>query len=161
RWSEVRVSSSMVALFFARTVLHRLPVVFQSTVKTSSMSPMGFRVPTGHPPRTPVLGQLSAWSGRILRELVAMFYSMCGYTREECLMAQGSRWITPAEMEPTQRVWMNFPRAGTVNWPAMWQLSSARRAWTRLAETLNQYVPVTLLVDPDDQQTVTSYVSSD
>ncbi|HIW46336.1 MAG TPA: agmatine deiminase family protein [Candidatus Yaniella excrementigallinarum] len=76
-------------------------------------------------------------------------------------MAQGSRWITPAEMEPTQRVWMNFPRAGTVNWPAMWQLSSARRAWTRLAETLNQYVPVTLLVDPDDQQTVTSYVSSD
>src|SRR5699024_4978075 len=73
----------------------------------------------------------------------------------------GSRWITPAEMEPTQRGWMNFPRAGTVNWPAMWQLSSARRAWTRLAETLNQYVPVTLLVDPDDQHTVTAYDASD
>src|SRR5699024_9905472 len=76
-------------------------------------------------------------------------------------MAQGSRWITPAEIEPTQRDWMIFARTSVVNLPAMWQLSSARRAWTRLAETLNQYVPVTLLVDPDDQHTVTSYVSSD
>ncbi|NWN87590.1 MAG: agmatine deiminase family protein [Micrococcaceae bacterium] len=75
-------------------------------------------------------------------------------------MAQGSRWITPAETEPIQRVWMHFPRAGTVNFSAMWQLSSARRAWTRLAETINQYVPVTLLVDPDDQHTVSSYASS-
>lgn len=76
-------------------------------------------------------------------------------------MAHGSRWITPAETEPTQRVWMNFPRAGAQNLPAMWQLSSARRAWTRLAETINQHVPVTLLVDPDDQHTVASYVYAD
>src|SRR5690625_41873 len=76
-------------------------------------------------------------------------------------MAPGSRWYVPAETEPIQRVWMNFPRAGAVNFAAMWQLSSARRAWVRLAETINQHVPVTLLVDPDDQRTVTSYVSSD
>lgn len=76
-------------------------------------------------------------------------------------MAHGSRWTTPAETEPIQRVWMNFPRAGTQNLPAMWQLSSARRAWTRLAETITEYVPVSLLVDPDDQRTVASYVYSD
>ncbi len=75
-------------------------------------------------------------------------------------MAHGSRWITPAETEPTQRVWMNFPRAGTQNLPALWKLSSARRAWTRLAETINRHVPVTLLVDPDDQRTVYSDTES-
>lgn len=83
-----------------------------------------------------------------------------GCSREECLMAQGSRWITPAETEPVHRVWMNFPRAGSVNLAAKWQLSSARRAWTRLADTINKHVPVTLLVDPDDQHTVESYVWS-
>lgn len=76
-------------------------------------------------------------------------------------MAYGSRWITPAETEAIQRVWMNFPRTGTKNLPGLWQLSSARRAWTRLAETINRHVPVTLLVDPDDQRTVSSYVYSD
>ncbi|MDN6679817.1 MAG: agmatine deiminase family protein, partial [Yaniella sp.] len=76
-------------------------------------------------------------------------------------MAHGSRWITPAETEPTQRVWMNFPRAGTQNMPALWKLSAGRRAWTRLAETINRHVPVTLLVDPDDQRTVSSLVYSD
>lgn len=75
-------------------------------------------------------------------------------------MAPGSRWLKPADTEPIRRVWMNFPRAGAINFPAMWQLSSARRAWTRLAEIVNQFVPVTLLVDPDDQRTVESYLSS-
>lgn len=74
-------------------------------------------------------------------------------------MAPGSRWVIPAEIEPVQRVWLSFPRAGAQNHPALWQLSSARRAWVRLAETINQYVPVTLLVDPDDQRTVQSYLS--
>ena len=76
-------------------------------------------------------------------------------------MAHGSRWTTPAETEPTQRVWMNFPRAGAQNLPALWKLSSGRRAWTRLAETIHRHVPVTLLVDPDDQRTVSSFVYSD
>ena len=40
-----------------------------------------------------------------------------------------------------------------------WQPSSARRAWVRLAEDIHNHVPVTLLVDPDDQRTVASYVS--
>lgn len=74
-------------------------------------------------------------------------------------MAAGSRWIQPADTEPTHRVWMCFPRAGAVNVAALWQLSSARRAWTRLAETINRHVPVTLLVDPDDQHTINSYLS--
>ena len=76
-------------------------------------------------------------------------------------MTLGSRWFKPADIEPIRRVWMNFPRAGAANYPAMWQLSSARRAWTRLAETINQHVPVTLVVDPDDQVTVQSYLSTD
>src|SRR5699024_8956999 len=54
-----------------------------------------------------------------------------------------------------------FPRAGTQNMPALWKLSAGRRAWTRLAETINRHVPVTLLVDPDDQRTVSSFVYSD
>src|SRR5699024_8898501 len=74
-------------------------------------------------------------------------------------MVSGSRWFLPAETEPIQRVWMKFPRAGAANFPAMWQLSSARRAWTRLAETINEHIPVTLIVDPDDQRTVHSYIS--
>lgn len=74
-------------------------------------------------------------------------------------MVPGSRWVVPAETEPVQRVWMNFPRAGAANFRATWQLSSARRAWVRLAEGINNHVPVTLLVDPDDQRTVSSYVS--
>lgn len=56
---------------------------------------------------------------------------------------------------------MNFPRAGAANYGALWQLSSARRAWVRLAETINQFVPVTLLVDPDDKRTVDSYLSAE
>lgn len=76
-------------------------------------------------------------------------------------MALGSRWIRPADTEPIQRVWMCFPRADAANTAALWQLSSARRAWTRLAEMINQFVPVTMLVDPDDQRTVKSYLSSD
>ena len=74
-------------------------------------------------------------------------------------MVLGSRWVVPAETEPVQRVWMSFPRAGAANFRAAWQLSSARRAWVRLAEDIHNHVPVTLLVDPDDQRTVASYVS--
>ena len=76
-------------------------------------------------------------------------------------MAPGSRWLKPADTEPIRRVWMNFPRAGAANYGALWQLSSARRAWVRLAETINQFVPVTLLVDPDDKRTVDSYLSAE
>src|SRR5690625_1483931 len=75
-------------------------------------------------------------------------------------MAPGSRWLQPAEIEPIRRVWMNFPRAGAPNFSALWQLSSARRAWTRLAEAINRFVPVTFLVDPDDQHTIDSYLST-
>ncbi|MFC0250147.1 agmatine/peptidylarginine deiminase [Citricoccus parietis] len=67
-------------------------------------------------------------------------------------------WHLPADTEPQERLWMAFPRDYAQMGTSTWELSGARRAWTRVAHAVMDYEPVTLLVDPADRQIVHTYV---
>lgn len=67
-------------------------------------------------------------------------------------------WHLPADTEPQERLWMAFPRDYARMGTSMWELSGARRAWSRVAHAVMEFQPVTLLVDPADRQVVHTYV---
>lgn len=67
-------------------------------------------------------------------------------------------WHLPAYTEPQERLWMAFPRDYAQMGSSLWELSGARRAWSRVAHAVMDYEPVTLLVDPADRQIVHTYV---
>ncbi|MFC7403329.1 agmatine/peptidylarginine deiminase [Citricoccus sp. GCM10030269] len=67
-------------------------------------------------------------------------------------------WHLPADTEPQERLWMSFPRDYARMGTTTWELSGARRAWSRVAHAVMDYQPVTLLVDPADRQIVHTYV---
>lgn len=57
----------------------------------------------------------------------------------------------PAEWERHERTWMAFPPANeTFGAPGSETLDRARTAWTRVAQTIARYEPVTVLADPAD-----------
>ncbi len=61
-------------------------------------------------------------------------------------------WIMPAETAPQDRVWMSFPVPGTSSLgddPA--QQQEARTAWSRVANAVLKFEPVTMVVDPGEE----------
>ncbi|WGH87391.1 agmatine deiminase family protein [Auritidibacter ignavus] len=69
-----------------------------------------------------------------------------------------SAWELVPESDPVERVWMAFPPLNSLNATTSWQLSSSRRLWSRVAETIHRTVPVAMLVDPADGETVDTYL---
>jgi agmatine deiminase len=67
-------------------------------------------------------------------------------------------WHVPADTEPHERLWMAFPRDYDRMGTTLWELSGARRAWSRVAHAVMDHEPVTLLVDPADRHIVHTYV---
>lgn len=62
-------------------------------------------------------------------------------------------WFMPAETAPQDRVWMSFPAPGTSalgDDPE--QQRAARAAWSRAANAILEFEPVTMLVDPREEE---------
>jgi len=67
-------------------------------------------------------------------------------------------WRMPAETEPQERVWMAFPTGSSyvADNPAV--AHRARTAWARVAHTIAEFEPVTMVVDPDEIDDARGYV---
>ncbi|MDQ2621844.1 MAG: agmatine deiminase family protein [Actinomycetota bacterium] len=62
-------------------------------------------------------------------------------------------WIMPAETAPQDRVWMSFPVPGTSalgDDPE--QQRAARAAWSGVANAILEFEPVTMVVDPGEEE---------
>ncbi|MFJ3384711.1 MULTISPECIES: agmatine/peptidylarginine deiminase [unclassified Curtobacterium] len=57
-------------------------------------------------------------------------------------------WRMPAETAPQERTWMAFPRPGATLGDDPASAEAARRAWAATANTISEYQPVTVVVDP-------------
>ncbi|MGN8050347.1 agmatine deiminase family protein [Curtobacterium sp. 22159] len=57
-------------------------------------------------------------------------------------------WRMPAETAPQERTWMAFPRPGATLGDDAASAEAARRAWATTANTISEYQPVTVVVDP-------------
>ncbi|GAB3270663.1 agmatine deiminase family protein [Kineosporia babensis] len=74
-------------------------------------------------------------------------------------MTEGTRRM-PAEWEPHQRTWMAFPTANPTFGEGA-DLQRARRAWSRVANTVARFEPVTVLVDPRDHAEARALLDTD
>ena len=64
----------------------------------------------------------------------------------------GTHWQMPAEWQPHERTWMAWPTAGyTLGETADEQLA-ARTAWANVANAVINFEPVTMVVNPGDQE---------
>lgn len=62
-------------------------------------------------------------------------------------------WTMPAETDPQDRVWMSFPAPGASalgDDPV--QRREAREAWSRVANEIVRFEPVTIVVDPGEEE---------
>jgi len=57
-------------------------------------------------------------------------------------------WRMPAETAPQERTWMAFPRPGGTLGDDPASAEAARTAWATTANTISEYQPVTVVVDP-------------
>lgn len=57
-------------------------------------------------------------------------------------------WTMPAETAPQDRTWMAFPRPGLTLGDDAASAEAARTAWATTANTIAEYQPVTVVVDP-------------
>src|SRR5688572_9206130 len=57
-------------------------------------------------------------------------------------------WRMPAETEPQARVWMAFPTGDSYLADTPEAADRARTAWARVAHTIAEFEPVTMVVDP-------------
>ncbi|WP_123655052.1 agmatine/peptidylarginine deiminase [Curtobacterium sp. ZW137] len=57
-------------------------------------------------------------------------------------------WRMPAETAPQERTWMAFPRPGHTLGDDAASAEAAREAWAATANTISEYQPVTIVVDP-------------
>lgn len=64
-------------------------------------------------------------------------------------------WKMPAEWEKHERTWMSFP-ASEYATPA----EESYRAWSAVANVASEYEPVTVLVDPAQEQIAKKYLSN-
>ena len=59
-------------------------------------------------------------------------------------------WRMPAETEPQARVWMAFPTGDSY---LADNQETAAQAWARVAHTIAEFEPVTMVVDPAETET--------
>jgi agmatine deiminase len=66
-------------------------------------------------------------------------------------------WRMPAETARQDRVWMAFPQADLYSAD---DTEQARRAWSLVANTILDFEPVTMVVDPADREVARRYLSA-
>ncbi|MDQ0827886.1 agmatine deiminase [Arthrobacter sp. B2I5] len=82
---------------------------------------------------------------------MAFIYSTVGDNAALDHVSTGTAAHMPAEWEAHQRTWMAFPPPNDTFGPAgSPTLDRARAAWTRVAQTIARYEPVTVVADPRD-----------
>ncbi|HET7313939.1 agmatine deiminase family protein [Salinisphaera sp.] len=69
-------------------------------------------------------------------------------------------WRMPAETVAQARVWMGFPPVGPTAGENADDIAEARRAWAAVAHAIAEFQPVTMLVDPADEDIAPRYVSA-
>ena len=67
-------------------------------------------------------------------------------------------WRMPAETEPQARVWMAFPTGSSY---LAESADRARTAWARVAHTIAEFEPVTMVVDPAETEQARSHLDED
>ena len=67
------------------------------------------------------------------------------------------RWRMPSETAPHDRVYMAFPSRGL----SFGDAEDARRAWAAVAHATQDFVPVTMVVDPDDRAAAEAMLTAD
>ena len=70
-------------------------------------------------------------------------------------------WRMPAETEPQARVWMAFPTASSYVADSPDVADRARTAWARVAQTITEFEPVTMVVDPAETEVARHYLGSE
>jgi agmatine deiminase len=70
-------------------------------------------------------------------------------------------WRMPAETEPQARVWMAFPTASSYVADSPAVATRARTAWARVAHTIAEFEPVTMVVDPDEMDAARIHLDED
>lgn len=67
----------------------------------------------------------------------------------------------PAETEPQARVWMAFPTDSSYVADSHQAADRARTAWARVAHTIAEFEPVTMVVDPAETTAARNYLDED
>lgn len=67
----------------------------------------------------------------------------------------------PSETAPQTRVWMAFPPGGYTLGETEADADEARSTWSAVAHAVLEFEPVTMVVDPADEQVARRYLSSD
>lgn len=70
-------------------------------------------------------------------------------------------WTMPAETAPHDRVWMAFPRINTTLAESAADAETAYAAWSQVANTVSEFEPVTIVVDPSEVTRARSLISSE
>src|SRR3712207_4239302 len=70
-------------------------------------------------------------------------------------------WRMPAESEPHERVWMAFPTGNSYVADSSEAADRARTAWARVAHTVAEFEPVTMVVDPAETEAARAYLDED
>ncbi|RPA12724.1 agmatine/peptidylarginine deiminase [Gordonia sp. OPL2] len=69
-------------------------------------------------------------------------------------------WRMPAEHEPHLRTWMAFPSAGYSLGDTAEEHHEARTAWAAVANTISDFEPVVVVVDPDEIDAAKRYLAA-
>lgn len=68
-------------------------------------------------------------------------------------------WRMPAETAPQERVWMAFPPGRSYIAESAAVADRTRSVWSLVANTIAEFEPVTMVVDPNETEIARSYVS--
>lgn len=66
----------------------------------------------------------------------------------------------PAEGDPHERTWLAWPTTGYTLGDDAQSAEAARRTWASVANAVSEFEPVTVIVDPRDQDLARAYLSS-
>ena len=70
-------------------------------------------------------------------------------------------WMMPAETARHERIWMAFPRTGLSLGSTQGEEEAGYAAWTAVANTVAEFEPVTMVVDPTEQSRARRMLSSE
>ena len=69
-------------------------------------------------------------------------------------------WTMPSETAPHERMWMAFPPSASYLCETRDQAEASRSAWALVANTITEFEPVTMMVDPGDLEIAARYLSA-
>ena len=70
-------------------------------------------------------------------------------------------WRMPSETTPHERTWMAFPREGQTLGASPAEQEECYAAWTATAHAIAEFEPVTMVVDPSENDRARRMLSGD